>query len=154
MNEGQPSPEPKVDIRELYLKPNVINEKIRQLKKEYYNPKISPGVEKKEEMMEEYELLKEKRADVREMIISHLEDLGDDSKRMLDNATGAMENAQKDFERGQKDDNYILIKQAKDRWQIANDFYQLLSQDEQTWQEIELTDEDDGFELGELKNHE
>jgi len=152
MIEGQPTPEPKIDIRELYLKPHVINEKIRHLKKEYYNPKISPGVEKKEEMMEEYELLKEKRADVREMIIIHLEDLGDDSKRMLDNANNAMENAQKDFERGQRDDNPILLKQAKDRWQIANDFYQLLNIDESHWKDMELADEDEGFEFGELKN--
>lgn len=152
MNEGQPGPEQKTDEKGLYFKPYLMAERIREFKKKYNATNPSPGAERKEEMLEQYQLFKEKRADIREMILGNLDRLNEDPQVALNNATKAMENAQKDFERGQRDDNYVLTKQAKNHWQIASDFYQLLSIDEQTWQDMELANEDEGFELGELKN--
>lgn len=150
MIEGQPTPESKTDIKDIYFKPHLIADQIHGLKKEYYSTKVSPGVEKKEEIQEQYELLKEKRIDVREIILENLTKLGEDPKQVLENADEAMKNAQRDFERGQKDENYVLVNQTKERWHLANDFYQLLNKDESHWQNIELSDEDEGFELGEL----
>lgn len=146
MNEGYPLPNPesKTDITELYLKPYVIAEQIRVLKKEYSDSEKFPGLERKIEIEENYEILKEKRGDAKEMILENLEKVGDSPKRIIKAATGKMEEAQTYFDLAKKQGNEIALKEAVKRWHIANDFVQLLERD---LNDLTLEEEDEGLEL-------
>lgn len=153
MNERQSSSEPQINPdHKIYYEPHLINIKIRNLKKEYNNPQILPGAERKIEIQEEYEKLKSDRIKTRALVLKDLEKYPEGKIGFRNTLEEKMANAQRDFERGQVDDNYVLKNRAKEQWETYNDLYQLLEQNDKNWQDIEFKDEDEGFELGELKS--
>ncbi|MCL5407002.1 MAG: hypothetical protein M1429_00685 [Patescibacteria group bacterium] len=138
------SHEEKIGYNDLYSNPYFIAERIREIKREYYNPKLNPGAERKMELMEEYERLKLQRENTKKQIVKDLEFNNTNVNGHLSAIKKRREKMQKDFEIAQEEyKNKEMTNDAKLKWQTADDFIRLF--EEENMSDLNLEDEDEGL---------
>lgn len=135
--------EEKIGHNDLYRNPYFIAERIREIKEEYYNPKLNPGAERKTELMEEYENLKSQRQHTKEQILENAKLVSVNFEEQIQRAKEERDNAQKRFDLAQQYSNDDMLSKAKYQWQTADDFIRLF--EEKNMPDLNLEDEDEGL---------
>lgn len=128
----------------LFITPNRIASRIREIKREVFNPEIKPGIERKEELLAEYEVLKRQRERTRQQIMDQIHKNKENIDDFVARGQQRLKHLEESHEEAMRYGDKEKAQNILGTWQEHRDYMFLLQNDPA---DISLQDEDEGFAL-------